>query len=282
MKKIFALCVGLCALLPGFANGLAHGADPAKVVTQQNVVYGSVKGAGLLADIAYPEGPGPFPAILSVHGGRWVGGHRADKSAIQPAQWAGFGFFAASIDYRLRDCTPAPACYQDLQCAIRWLHANAASYKIDTDRIYLIGQSAGGQLVSLAGTLGDGPYPRTGGWENASNRVRAVISVAAPYELPTLDWGQYWTPLTGNADEARQLASPIFHIRADMPPILVIHSDDDRSVPIKQAVDMAAALEKAKARYRFVHYRDKGHMGITPDVIKESLAFIEEQSGQAQ
>src|SRR5262245_16062073 len=43
----------------------------AKIVFKEDVVYGRVQGAGLLADIAYPEGKGPFPVILSVHGGRW-------------------------------------------------------------------------------------------------------------------------------------------------------------------------------------------------------------------
>jgi len=45
-----------------------------------------------------------------VHGGRWVGGHRRDASSINVKQWAGLGFFAMSIDYRLAGCTPAPAC----------------------------------------------------------------------------------------------------------------------------------------------------------------------------
>ena len=85
-------------------------------------------------------------------------------------------------------------------------------------------------------------------------------------------------PTTGDADAARKLASPLQHVKAEIKPILIIHSDDDRSVPIQQAVDMVAALDKAKARHRFVHYQDKGHMGITPDVIKETLAFIKEIS----
>jgi dipeptidyl aminopeptidase/acylaminoacyl peptidase len=87
--------------------------------------------------------------------------------------------------------------------------------------------------------------------------------------------------LEGSADEARKLASPLAHVTAKIKPILVIHSDDDRSVPIKQAVEFAAALEKAGAVHRFVHYTNKGHMGITPDVIRESLAFIKEQSGES-
>lgn len=249
-----------------------------QIVNQKDVIYGRVFGAALVADVAYPKGDGPFPAIISVHGGRWIGGHRADKSAIVPGQWAGFGFFAMSIDYRLKDCTPAPACYQDLQCALRWVHAHAAEYHLDVDRIFLIGQSAGGHLVSLAGTLGEGPFAKTGGWEDQSADFRAVISVAAPYELPTLDWGQHWAPRGEDLDVARKLASPINHVTAKIKPILIIHSDDDRSVPIRQAVDMVAALEKTQARHRFVHYHDKGHMGITADVIQEALAFIKDQS----
>ena len=249
-----------------------------KVVVKRDLVYGRVDGAGLVADIADPEGKGPFPAIISVHGGRWRGGHRTDASTIKVEQWAGFGMFAMSIDYRLIGCTPAPACYQDMLCAIRWVHAHAAEYNIDRQRVFLIGQSAGGHMVSLAATLGAGPYKRVGGWDDQPLEFRAVISVAAPYELVPLDWGQLWTPPGEEPEAARRLASPIHHVRADMKPLLIIHSDDDRSVPGKQALDMVAALERVKAPHRFVHYTDKGHMGITDDVIREARAFIAETS----
>ena len=182
------------------------------IVEKQDVVYGRVHGAGLLADIAYPQSEQPIPAIISVHGGRWRGGHKRDRSTIVVKQWAGFGLFSMSIDYRLVGCTPAPACYQDVQCAIRYVHAHAKEYNIDTKRIFLIGQSAGGHMVSLAATIGDGPFPRTGGWEKSSNEFRAAISVAANYELTTLSWGNIWTPSTGDAVEARRLASPVNHV----------------------------------------------------------------------
>src|SRR5262249_37154562 len=119
----------------------------AKTILKKDLVYGQVHGAGLVADIAYPEGRGPFPAIISVHGGRWIAGSRSDASSINVGQWAGLGFFAMSIDYRLVGCTPAPACYQDLLCAIRWVHAHAKQYHVDQQRVFLIGQSAGGHLV---------------------------------------------------------------------------------------------------------------------------------------
>lgn len=250
---------------------------PAKIVVRKDVVYGQVHGAALLADVAYPEGKGPFPVILSVHGGRWVGGDRTEErqGAINVEQWAKLGFFAMTIDYRLAGCTPPPACYQDMQCAIRWVHAHAKEYPIDEDRIFLIGQSAGGHLVSLAATLGDGTFPRTGGWEKASNEIRGAISIAAPYELETLSWGNLWKTSTGDQVEARRYASPIRHITAKSKPILILHSDDDGSVPIQQAKDMAEALEKAKAPYKYVGFEKKGHMRVTDDAIRESRAFID-------
>jgi predicted amidohydrolase YtcJ/acetyl esterase/lipase len=248
----------------------------AGVTSKQDVIYGRVEGSALLADIAYPTAGDRLPAIISVHGGRWRAGNRTDASSIKVAQWAGFGFFAMSIDYRLVGGSPAPASYLDTLCAIRWVHAHAQEYKIDPERVYLVGQSAGGQLVSLAATLGDGPFKRSGGWETARGDVRAVISVAGPYELNSLSWGNLWTPVGEDVGAARKLASPLTHVSSQTRPILVIHSDDDRSVPIQQAIDFAEALKKAGVQTRFTHYTDKGHMGITDDVIRDARAFIAE------
>lgn len=257
---------------------LAYSEDT--VTVQEDVLYGRVLGAGLLADIGVPPGDGPFPAILSVHGGRWAAGSKTDASTIKVGQWAEMGFFAMSIDYRLNSCTPAPACYQDMLCALRWVHAHAEQYHIDRQRIFLIGQSAGGHLVSLAATLGDGPYKKTGGWEDQPSDFCAAISVAAPYELVSLDWGVNWTPTGVDPEAARSEASPMRHVSAQNKPLLIIHSDDDRSVPVQQAIDMVAALKEAKATVEFRHYTDKGHMGITDLVIQESRAFIEQQSAR--
>lgn len=252
----------------------AAGQASAPIVTRTDVVYGRVEGSALLANLAWPDGPGPRPAILSVHGGRWRAGNRTDASSIKVASWAESGFFAMSIDYRLVGGSPAPAPYIDLRCAIRWLHAHAGDYGVDSERIYLIGQSAGGHMVSLAATLGDGAYPKVGGWEGARSDVRAAISVAGAYDLNTLSWGNLWTPVSGNVEEARREASPTTHVSAATKPMLVMHSDDDRSVPVQQAVDFVEKLKAAGVTHRFVRYTDRGHMGITDEVVKESRAFI--------
>jgi acetyl esterase/lipase len=268
------------AVLVSLAIGLLGdpvAAQPsAPVVTRTDVIYGRVEGSALLANISYPDGPALKPAIISVHGGRWRAGNRADASSIKVSQWAEFGFFAMSIDYRLVGGSPAPAPYLDLLCAVRWVHAHADEYRIDPERIYLIGQSAGGQMVSLMATLGEGTFPRVGGWDKARTDIRAAISVAATYELNTLSWGNLWTPVAGGVEEARTLASPITHVGPMNKPILVIHSDDDKSVPVQQAVDMVDRLKTHGVPHRFVHFTDRGHMGITDDVIKEARAFIAE------
>lgn len=268
---------GLLAAAPA-ARASAIGAQAsAPVVTRTDLIYGRVEGSALLANLGYPDGPGLKPGLISVHGGRWRAGNRTDASSIKVQQWAEFGFVAMSIDYRLVGGSPAPAPYLDLRCAIRWMHAHAGDYGVDPERIYLIGQSAGGQMVSLAATLGDGPYPKSGGWDGARSDVRAVVSVAAAYDVVTLSWGNLWTPVGGDVQEARRLASPMTHVSATTRPLLVIHSDDDKSVPVQQAVDFVGKLKAAGATHRFVHYTDKGHMGITDDVIRETRAFIAEQ-----
>jgi len=270
-------CIALIALALWCVSSVATAQTSPPITSKQDVIYGRVEGSALLADLAYPERGDRLPAIISVHGGRWRAGNRTDASSIKVGQWAAFGFFAMSIDYRLVGGSPAPAPYQDLLCAIRWVHAHAADYRIDPDRIYLIGQSAGGHMVSLVATIGDGPYKRAGGWDTARSDVRAVISVAGAYDLNTLSWGNLWTPVNEEVEAARRAASPLAHVTSATKPILVIHSDDDKSVPIQQAIDMDQSLTNAHVPHRFVHYTDKGHMGITDDVIKEARAFIMEQ-----
>ena len=259
----------LTCLLPGLASGQ-------DTVVETDVIYGQAHGSALLADIGYPENGEGLPAIIYAHGGRWRAGDRNYRESLQVEQWANFGFFAMTIDYRLVGQTPAPAAYQDLLCAIRWVHAHAGEYGIDPDRVYVIGDSSGGHLAALVATLGDGPYERSGGWDEARSDIRAAISAAGPYELNTLSWGNLWAPVEGDATEQRRIASPIDQINAATKPILIIHSDDDRSVPVQQAHDMTAALEAGNIPHRFVHYTDRGHMRITDEVIAETRAFIEE------
>jgi len=252
------------------------------VVRKTDVIYGRVQGSALLADLAFMETPTPKPAVVMIFGGRWRANSRLDNNEgwERLSRWAKEGFFTMTIDHRLVEATPAPAPYQDTLCAIRWLHAHAAEYGVDEDRIYVIGNSSGGHLAALTAILGDDEkaFPRTGGWTNARSDVRAGIAVAAPYVLNTLSWGNLWTPLSGDVEAARRQASPMSRISAKSKPLLVIHSDDDQSVPIQQALDMLKALDAAKVPHEFVHYKDHGHVGLTDEVLQEARRFITQQN----
>jgi len=258
----------------------AAAAPPARgpvVARKTDVIYGRVQGSALLADLAYVETTTRKPAVVMIFGGRWRANSRLDNNEgwERLSRWARDGFVTMTIDHRLVEATPAPAPYQDVLCAIRWLHAHAAEYGVDEDQIYVIGNSSGGHLAALTATLGDNKaYPRTGGWETARSDVRAGIAVAAPYELNTLSWGNLWTPLSGDVLAARRQASPLAQLSANSKPLLVIHSDDDQSVPIQQALDMVKALEAAKIPHKFVRYKDRGHVGLIDEVLQESKAFI--------
>jgi acetyl esterase/lipase len=277
ISALLPLALTFTTAMPLVGATLGQAQVPA-VTTRTDVVYGQVEGSALLADLAYPAGASSSKrrALVYVHGGRWRSGTRVDDSWKNVAKWAADGYFTMTVEYRLVGGSPAPAAYQDTLCAIRWLHSHAAEYNVDPDRIYLIGFSSGGHLVTLAASLGDGPFKRTGGWEDARTDVRAVIATGGAYDLNTLSWGNLWQPISGDPVEARKIASPMHQVNAKSRPMMIVHSDDDQSVPVQQARDMDAKLAAAGVMHRFLHYQDRGHMGATEDVLKEVKAFIAE------
>ncbi|HLK34230.1 MAG TPA: alpha/beta hydrolase, partial [Terriglobales bacterium] len=117
----------------------------------KNVVYGHVGGVDLTLDANIPDGAGPFPAAVLVHGGGWVAGDKQQYITyiFQPLSAAGFAWF--SINYRLAPQYHFPAPAEDVEQAIRFVKAHAADYRIDPRRMALIGESAGGHLVSYVG-----------------------------------------------------------------------------------------------------------------------------------
>lgn len=283
MRRLLSLLVAAFLLA-----GAAFAADAPKIGEKKNVIYGLVEGSGLLADLAWPEGKSQMPAILIVHGGQWRSGSKSDAYYARQSVFAAAGFFTMVIDYRLIDATPAPACYQDLFTAIRWLHAHAAEYHIDANRIYLIGNSSGGHEVAMAAALGQGPYPRTGGWDKADSGIAGAVAFSGAYDLSGISWGNLWTPLTGDPksgfttmtgaalQQARRTASPLFNVSPQSKPILFLHSEDDTIVPFQQAVAFDKALTDAHVYHKFLRYQNRGHMGFEDENIKEALSFIAE------
>lgn len=105
-------------------------------------------GRMLMARIYQPKGPGPFPAVLDLHGGAW---NAKDRLAEEPMDraLAASGLLVVAVDLTRAAEAPYPACVQDANYAVRWLKANAATWNGDASRIGVFGSSSGGHVAEL-------------------------------------------------------------------------------------------------------------------------------------
>jgi acetyl esterase len=116
----------------------------------RDVDYLQVDGKTFQATIYQPEGPGPFPAILDVHGGAWVReDKRRDEHVLMDKALAAMGIVVVAIDYRQSDQHHYPDSVVDVNFAIRWVRANAPKYNASPRIVGVFGSSSGGHLVLL-------------------------------------------------------------------------------------------------------------------------------------
>jgi len=253
--SVFFLAAGCGrAVSPGDARPLAGKSGAAALAahpeatklrpTYPNVVYGIAGKEKLLLDAFIPPGEGPFPAVILVHGGGWVSGNKTNyvTPMIGPLDKAGIASF--SINYRLAPKYRYPACVDDLETSIRWVRANAAVYRVDPERIALLGESAGGHLVEWAAVRASG-----------DTRVAAVVAFYAPCDLlaETRTRGVLGVTMIGlfgintfNAAAEKILhdASPLNYAHSGMPPFLLLHGTADSTVLYEQSLNWQARLRE--------------------------------------
>src|SRR5690349_14583336 len=117
-----------------------------------DVEYLTVGGHTFAATVYQPEGPGPFPAVLDVHGGAWTREDiRRDEHANFDKALAAMGMVVAAIDYRQSPQHHYPDSVADVNFALRWLRANAAKFNASPQKLGAFGSSSGGHLVLLNG-----------------------------------------------------------------------------------------------------------------------------------
>jgi acetyl esterase len=240
---------------------------------QKGVEYGRPNGHALLLDLHVPDGPGPFPAAILVHGGGFDGGSRSTNMSptFQPLAEAGFAWF--SIDYRMAPEFRFAEARQDIDAAIIWVRANANAYRVDPSKIVLAGESAGGFLVNYTGTHG-----------TPATKVAAVVDIYGPvdYEKIARQRQAYpnrfnMTSVTAHLarggsiaffgaegyDEASFAAlkaiSPIHAVHSGMPPFLAIHGTRDDQVPYEQSTLLCAAMHQVGARCDIITVEAGGH-----------------------
>jgi alpha-L-fucosidase 2 len=253
--KFPALLLAVCLSCP-CSQAAPPASAPATLPanTQTDIEYGRVGDDRLLLDACSPDGDGPFPVVIIVHGGGWSGGdkERDITPLMQPLTSAGFTWF--SINYRLAPKNRWPACFEDVRTAIRWVKANAARFKGDPTRIAVLGHSAGGHLVCLAAVLAD-----------ASTTVQAIVGLApvTDFEQDTARRGGFIStslqnllnqPKTPDAATHQMLQeySPINHVKPGLPPFLLMQGDADKTVPLAMTQSFAAKLKENGDRYDLI------------------------------
>jgi acetyl esterase len=210
--------------------------------TLRGVEYSRPGGQPLLFDAQIPDGAGPFPAAILVHGGGWIRGDRRTEMEplFQPLTRARIAWF--SIDYRLaKDPISFGVAIRDVEAAVEFLVEHAAEYNIDPAHIALVGESAGGHLAAMAALKPDLP-------------VKTVVALYAPTNLASLFQNVGLIPdavreninsgFWGNIIVARlSQLSPVDHLHRNMPPFLLIHGTHDPLVPFQQSRDMCARMK---------------------------------------
>lgn len=285
----------VCVLLTGCSS-----VEEAATETEfMDVVYAQKSSAQKL-DIYLPtEGTGSYPVIIAVHGGAFLSGDKTKELDFLSAALAS-GYAVVSINYRLSSEAKFPAAINDVKAAIRFIRANATTYDINPDKFALWGGSAGGNLVSLAGTTGgtNDLYDLSLGNETVSDDVLAVVDWFGPIYFSTMDAefaalnssgvmgatnsasspeSAYLGETIGSAEAEPlvQQASPQTYITSDDPSFFIQHGSVDRNIPITQSINFAKMLTETlgASKVTFETIEGAGH-GTSEFRSAENIAKI--------
>ncbi|MBV8142173.1 MAG: alpha/beta hydrolase [Acetobacteraceae bacterium] len=231
-----------------------------------NIPYLSGAGPQQQLDLYLPTNQKNMPLIVYVHGGGYgYGDKMGDSLNPNELQLLWDGYAMASINYRLTPAAIWPAQIEDCKAAIRWLKANARQYGYDPNRIGVLGESAGGQLVAMLGTTSGSKKFDVGQNLDTSSDVTCAVDLFGPsdFTAPEMSADGGALALLGgtiqdNLDLARS-ASPIYYVHPDEPPLLVIHGTADHLVPFLQSERLVDAMEKAGAPFYFHAVVGAGH-----------------------
>ena len=190
------------------------------------------------------------PAIIIIHGGGFNDGDKAkSRELVFGEQIALHGFVSMSINYKLRkmkDQVTWPQCLHDAKTAVRWLRVNADKLGIDSERIAVVGSSAGGNLAAMLATTGeaDGLEPAEP-HAGVSTRVCCAVDFYGAVDLINYHDVKMFAKTRVEAPELYAKASPVTYVDAKDAPILMLHGTKDETVPLSQSETLAAKCKVA-------------------------------------
>lgn len=287
LSLALALCLSSTKSGKTASNGFVPIAQSDGLRVFPDVDYLGVDRAEKL-DLYLPDGTPPeggFPAVVMIHGGGFGAGSKDRVGNMANClRLARNGIAVANIDYTLATkAKPSwPQVIYDCKNGVRFLRVHAGHYKINPERICVMGGSAGGQLALLvAFTSGNKELAPVVPYPDVSDHVRAVVNLyggtnfatrrktdpnGEPTDVPFYATG---SGLVGGTSPASNptlwaQASPVTHVRPGLPPVLTIHGKRDRAVDYHQAAELAVALDQAGVVNRLILLPGVGH-GISFD-----------------
>jgi acetyl esterase/lipase len=257
-------------------------------------------------DIYWPaDGDGPFPVIVAIHGGAFMGGDKRDAQLAPMLAGLAQGYAVVSINYRMSGEALFPALVHDVKAAIRWVRGNATPFLFDPARIAVWGGSAGGYLSLMAGVSANVAELEDLALGNAGQpcHVQAVVDWFGPTDFLKMDEQLAASGMAPPADFAhsganspeslllgRQIteipglvraANPETYLHVGAPPFFIQHGDCDDTVPHQQSARFAACahllLGKEKVRLELLPgARHADPAFATPYNIQKVLAFLDQ------
>ena len=263
---------------------------PEGVTVYRDVAYVADGHERQKLDLYVPDTGENSPLIIWVHGGAWRGG---DKTNYIRMEYLKAGYAGASINYRLSQHAVFPAQIEDVKAAVRWLRANAETYRLDPNRFAAWGSSAGGHLVAMLGTTGDIAEFEVGENLKVSSRIQAVVDYFGPTDFLQMDAQSLPDGLVHDAPDSPESqlvggpiqehkdrvarANPITYVSKDDCPFLIIHGDQDKLVPYQQSVLLKDALEEAGVTVMLYKVEGGGHGWFRdPKVAELTKSFLEQ------
>lgn len=255
---------------------------------------------GLKMTLFVPRTKEKKPAVLYFPGGGFTS---ADHEKFLEMRYAlaCAGYVVAACEYRAVP-NKFPALLEDAKAAVRWMRAHASEFGVDANRIGLLGDSAGGYVVQMAGATNGEKNWDVGDFKEVSSDVQAVVSIYGISDLTTIGEGignenvhasaavtealllngpafKDFAGASVNADPQKaKAASPIGHVDGTEPPFLLMHGSGDKVVSPLQSKKMFEVLQNKKVEAEYVLVRGAEHGDLPwyqPGVISRVVNFFD-------
>lgn len=249
---ILAVLAASCVSIGAYNARTPH--DEGVLHAANDVAYG--EGPRRTLDVYVPQArPTRAPVIVFFYGGGWSSGAKGDYTFAGDA-FAAQGFVTFVPDYRVYPEVQFPGFVDDAAAAVRWVEANAERYGGDPNRIVLVGHSAGAHIAML--TALDPHYAERAGFDRRA--IRGVVGLAGAYGFDNFDMPLLRNVFGSATDPMR--AMPVHFVRGDGPPMLLLHGERDRRVPVRSSSRMYADASSVGQQAELKIYPGVDHPGI--------------------